>query len=649
MSYGIAGKMLFINLGSGKTWIEPVPAELTRSLIGSRGINAKLLWDGVRPGVDPLGPDNVLIFGAGLLTGTEAPSSGRTTVTCKSPATNLYLKTNGGGSWGAELRFAGFSHLVITGRSAQPVYLWIDGGSVEIREASAVWGHDVRETDQLIKAELGDEEIQVASIGPAGENLVKFASIMFSVYHAAGRGGAGAVMGSKNLKAIAVRGLGWVRPSQPGAFHEAAVKCKEALLAESGAHGLWENGTSGSMASINEIHAFPAFNFQKSTLDNVYPLSGQHLHEGGYLKRRVACFSCVFGCHRYCEVNRGEYAGTFTGGPEYETICALGAGCGITNVEAVIKANELCNIYGLDTISTGSLIQWAMECHQRGVLTATDAEGLDLGWGNEATVLTLIRKIAFREGIGDLLAEGVKRSAQRIGKDSYRWAIEGKGLEQSRVDTRNAKSYALAFAVNPRGSDHLHTECFAEFGLSDEAVGTIERITGDPKYANPYLTEKRAEIVRWHEDVYAITDALGFCAFTSTALYGVTPERMAEIFSAAIGEVVSKQEMMTIGRRIVTLEKAFNVREGASRADDRLPWRLMNESATRPKGEGRNSQEELDEMLDQYYHLHGWDKKTSWPTAAVLSILSLNDVACELEKMGRLPGTNSGAEEQSSA
>jgi aldehyde:ferredoxin oxidoreductase len=636
MSYGIAGKILRVDLTSGRTWAEPVEPRLTREFIGSRGVNARLLWDLVKPGTDPLGPENALIFGAGLLSGTEAPCSGRTTVTCKSPATGFYLKTNGGGSWGAELRFAGWSHVVVTGRADRPVYLWIDGDTVEIRDATAVWGCDVRETDARLKTELGDEDLQVACIGQGGERLVRFAGVMFSVYHAAARGGAGAVMGSKNLKAIAVRGLGEVKPAEPAAFHDAAVRVKRALLAESGAQGLGQYGTAGSMTPLNELHILTAQNFRKSSLPDVSSLTGSHLVEGGYLKRRVACFSCVFGCHRYSEVDGGPYAGAYAGGPELETLNALGLGCGVLNIEAVIKANELCNLYGLDTISTGSVIQWAMECHEREVLSPEEADGLDLSWGSEAAVLELVRRIAFREGLGDLLAEGVKRAAERVGKDSYQWAVEAKGLEQSRVDTRNAKSYALAFAVNPRGADHLHTETFAEFGLSEEARATIARITGDARYASPHLTEKRAEIVRWHEDVYAVTDALGFCAFTSTALYGVKPADLAELFSAAIGELVSEEEAMALGRRIVTLEKAFNVREGATRADDRLPWRLRHEPAGRPRGEGRNSPEELDGMLDRYYELHGWDKATSWPTAETLARLGLGEVAAELGRLGRL-------------
>ncbi|MBA7465376.1 hypothetical protein ES707_00538 [subsurface metagenome] len=255
---------------------------------------------------------------------------------------------------------------------------------------------------------------------------------------------------------------------------------------------------------------------------------------------------------------------------------------------------------------------------------------MEFHWGNGQAVVEMVKKIAFREGFGNILAEGVKRAAEHVGGDTYKWAIEAKGLEQSRVDTRSAKAYALAFAVNPRGPDHLHTETIAEFGMSPEARALIKKITGDEKYASPCLTEKRAEIVRWHEDCFAVTDCLGFCCITSTALYGVTPQLMAKLFSTATGYDISEKAIMNAGRRIVTLEKCFNVRLGASRKDDRLPWRLMNEP-TPDRPNAINSQEELDGMLDEYYSLHGWDKNTSWPTKATLIQLQLSNVAEELE------------------
>ncbi len=629
--------ILHVDLTKQTWWREPVRKEELLHYLGGRGISARILWNHVRPGVDPLGPENLLIFAAGLLSGTAAPSSGRTTVTCLSPATGLYMKTNAGGYWGGELKYAGYGHLVVHGRSEKPVFLWIDDDRVEFRDATALWGLDVRAADGAIKHQLEDQDIQICAIGQAGENLVNFAAVMFSVYNAAGRCGAGAVMGSKNLKAVAVRGSGAIVPAKPDRFHQLVLESREKLLAESGIEGMYLYGTAGSLNWVNEMGVFAAYNFQRSRLDDVYSLTGQCLAEEGFLKRRVACFSCIIGCHRYATVEQGEYAGTYSGGPELETMGAFGTGCGILKTEAVMKANELCNIYGLDTISTGAVIQWAMECAEKGALGPEDLDGEPLQWGDAAAVNKMIKKIALREGFGAVLADGVKKAAQHVGADSWKWAVEAKGLEQSRVDTRSAKSYALAFAVNPRGADHLHTETFAEFGLSPESRDLIKQITGDEKYASPYLTEKRAEIVRWHEDCYAATDCLGFCAFSSTALYGITPQAMAALFSAFTGFDLTEAELMEAGKRVVTLERCFNVRLGATRKEDLLPWRLMNEETPdRPGEKAINTMEELDGMLDRYYELHGWNVESARPTRESLARLGMNDVADELADAGCL-------------
>lgn len=631
-------KILHVDLTQGKTWTESIPKEMEAAFLGSRGINAKLLWDLVKPGTDPLGPGNVLIFGAGKLSGTSTPSSGRTSITCKSPATNLYLKTNVGGHWGTELRYAGYDHLVVHGASEKPVYLYIDNTRVEIRDASHLWGKDVRETTNILRQQLADEEIQVACIGQAGENLVKIAGIMCSLYNAAARGGAGAVMGSKKLKAVAVKGSGEIVLADPETYGKVAQECVDGLMADSGSGGLHAYGTSGSVLPVNELKAFAVNNFQRAYHGDMEKISGIALVEQGYLKRKVGCNGCIISCHRYSEVEHGRYAGSYSGGPELETVGAFGCGCGIYELDPILKANELCNLYGLDTISAGSVIQWAMECYERGVLTREQTGGLDLSWGNGEAMVELVTQIALRQGFGNVLAEGVRRAAEHVGQDSWKWAVEAKGLEQSRVDTRSAFAYALAFAVNPRGADHLHTETFAEFGLSPECKAIIKSITGDEKYANPYLTDKRAEIVRWHEDCYAVTDALGFCAFTTTALYGVTPDRMARLFAAATGIAMSEEDIMRAGRRIVTLEKAFNVREGATREDDRAPWRLMNETLPdRADGEGIITQEKLDKMLDEYYSLHNWDLKTSWPKKETMHALGLDEVADQLAAMGKIP------------
>jgi aldehyde:ferredoxin oxidoreductase len=611
-----AGKILHVDLTEKKVWKTPLPEDLRSQLIGGRGVNAKLLWDMVRPGIDPLSPENVLLFGAGALTCTTAPSSGRTTVTCKSPATNLYLKCSGGGHFGSELKFAGYDHLVIHGASEKPATLIIMDNDVQLAEASDLWGMSVRETNEAIKKDLGDPNIRVACIGSAGENCVPFASIMLSVYHAAARGGVGAVMGSKKLKAIAVKGTGEITVSNPERFTELSQRLRDAFL--------WDmQGRKYFLFGTGVFGAGVAYNYLRDPPDSGELLSGPYLIKKHYLKRHVGCFGCTQSCHRYTEVETGPYAGTHTLGPEFETFSSLGAGVGISDPETVIKANDLVGEMGLDSISTGVVIQWAMESYERGVLAKRDTDGLDLRFGNDEAMLKLISMIAKREGkIGELLAQGVKRASERIGKASYKWALcNSKGLEQSRVETRAVKSYALAFAVNPRGPDHLHTECMAAGGGTGEMRDLLERITGEhwPNSAIHY-----PEIVKWHENVYAAADSLGFCAFTCTSAMAILEKEMAEIYSLATGREVSADEIMLVGERVLNLEKCFNVREGADRSLDDLPWRIMNEPL--PSGEV-TSKRWLDEMLDRYYALHDWNVETSWPTPETLEKLGLDECA----------------------
>ena len=639
--YGWRGTILNVDLTKRKIWKEPLSDDDGKNLLGGRGINAKLLWDLIgKPGIDALDPRNPLIFGIGPLAGTVAPCSGRTTVTCKGAETNLYLRTSMGGAWGGELKFAGYDHVVIHGASESPAYLWINDENVELRDAAYLWGMDVEETDKTLKKDLGDREIRVACIGPAGENLVRISAIMNSLYSAAARGGIGAVMGSKKLKAIAVRGTRGFEVKDPDKLRDIAYSATVALAEDKGAQSLHEYGTSGLVEAVNALGAFPAYNFKEGYSENIRPLTGQALVEDGYLTRIVGCFGCAISCHRHSEIGKGRFAGAYTGGPEYETFGALGAGTGVYDTETVIQANRICNMLGMDTISAGSVVQWAMESYERGVLTKDDTDGIELKFGNGDALIQLLEMIGRRKGkIGNLLAEGVKRASERVGKDSWKWAlVNSKGLEQSRVETRSAKSYALAFAVNPRGPDHLHTETMAEFGTSPEAIALIEELTGDKKWASPYFTEYRPEIVRWHEDCYAITDALGFCAFATTLAYGVNPKNMAEMFSAATGIEIDEKGIMLAGRRIVTLEKCFNVREGADRKLDDLPYRLMHEPSPSGPGKGLvNSREELDGMLDKYYELHEWDLKTSWPYRRTLDKLNLSYVADNLEKWVKLP------------
>ena len=638
--HGHQGKILHVNLTDEKIWTEDIPEEWRKLYIGSRGINVRLLWDYCKnPEITWDDPRNVIIYAPGAVTGTTAPASGRTSVTTIGSTTGMYLKSNVGGHWGAELKFAGYDHLVVHGAADSPKYIHIEDDHVEIRDASELWGKDVIETDTLLKKWHG-EGSKGLYIGPAGENMVRAASIMSSCYHAAGRGGGANIMASKNLKAISVKGTKPVTVKDPKKFAEVAKEMRDNLKADSGARSMHLYGTAGSLAAVNELHAFPGKNWQTGHTDNVYPITGQALTELGYLKRKVACFGCTIGCHRYSTIEKGPNKGLSSGGPEYETFGALGNGPGLVDTEAVLRLNELCNRIGLDTITAGTVVQWAIESYKRGVLDKDDTDGLELDWGKLEETYAAVEKLAKRDGkLGALLADGLKVATEKVGQDSYKWAIiNSKGLEQSNVETRSAKAYALAFAVNPRGNDHLMTETFAEFGASPEAVQLIEELTGDKKWASPHFTDYRAEIVRWHEDCYEITEALGFCVFTSTAAYGVNPDNMARLYEAATGIPMTEDEIMETGRRVCTLEKAFNVTRGATREHDDLPWRLMHEGAASGPLKGEtNSPEELADMLDRYYNLHEWDLETSWPYRSTLEKLQLKDVADHLAKHDLLP------------
>ena len=634
------GRILHVEL-SQRSWNEPFDDKFGAKFIGGRGVNAKLLFDLTnRPKIDAFSPENPLIFGVGPLTGTNAPTSGRSTVTFVSPATGMYGKSSAGGHFGGELKRAGYDNLVVHGASSKPVYLWICDGDVQLRDASHIWGKTVEETDTIVKKELQDRDIRVACIGPAGENRVRFAAIMNSCHNAFGRGGPGAVMGSKKLKAIAVRGTEEVNVANPEKFWQVTLQSIKELADDSGAKTAHAYGTSGGVEAVNQAHAFPAYNFRTSFSENIEPLTGQYLAEKGYLKRIVACFGCTIGCHRFSEVDVGPYKGIKSGGPEYETFGSLGAGCGIYETDVVIAANRLCNNLGMDTISAGATVQWAMESFERGVLASSDTEGLNLRFGNGTALVQVLEDIAYRRtALGNMLGEGAHRASRMLGKDSWKWAVtNSKGLEQSRVETRAAKAYALAFAVNPRGPDHLHTETIAEFGMTPEAVSLIERITGDKAMATPYTTKCRPEIVRWHEDIYAVSEALGICVFSTTDSFALNEFNLSEMFSAATGIDTSATELMLAGRRIVTLERLFNTREGGDRRLDDLPYRLMNEPL--PSGPPKgfvNSRAELDQMLDRYYELHNWDITTGIPTRSTLDRLGLVTERQEAEKWVKLP------------
>jgi len=602
--------------------VRRVPGKSFDLYLGSRGLNAKILYEELPKGVDPLCPENVLIFGAGTLVGTPVPTAGQLTITSKSPATGLYFKSNVGGTSARTLKRAGWDGVVIRGVSERPVYLYIEDSDISIHDASFLWGKSVRETTRELHRQLGDRGLDVATIGPAGENLVRYATIMTSMYHAAGRGGLGAVMGSKNLKAIAVRGSGSTVVEDEPALNAEIKKVLENIQRSKKAELYLKYGTAATVEYVNESWSLPVNNFQKGHIEHGERLGGSYLVQKGYMRNGGACSACPMGCHKFSTVKSGKYRG-YSGGPEYETLAALGAGCGITGTEAVLKANELCNDLGLDTISTGGAIQWLIESVERGALPRKIAKGLDLSWGNEEALVSLIDRIAYRKGVGDLLANGTRHAAEEVGGNSWKWAVQANGLEQSRVDTRVAKAYALAFAVNPRGPDHLHAQPMAEFGFFPESRRLVERVLGSDKYCDPTTTEKKPELVRWHEDMFAVTDSLGLCSFATTTTYIIDEPSLLRILKAALGVDLAEDELLNAGRRTVVLERCFNLREDESR-QDLLPWRVMNEPAEAGPYKGfMTSEEELRNMLTRYYELHGYDLKSGKPTREVLASLGL--------------------------
>jgi len=632
--YDLGTRILHVFLDEERFYLEDIKREDIIAFVGGRGLGARLMLS-LPKGLDPFSPDNMLIISGGTLNGTNAPMSGRFIIQSKSPATGLYAKSTAGSHFGVALKRTGIMMVVIRGKAENPTLLHIKPNKVSFMSGEKIWGKEIPDTVNLVKQIVNNPEAAVLSIGPAGENMVKFAGIMSGTYSFAARCGLGAVMGSKNLKAIAVSGNYPLSVAHSEKFQEAVKVARKGLLNDPGSYKYYIRGTSGSVLPLNKMKMMPSRNFQKNSVEDGYEISGENLNEKGYLKSRRGCFSCLFSCHRFTEITNKQGETTSwtvkTGGPELEALISFGAGCEIKNLEAILKANELCNRLGLDIISTGSVIQWAMESYERGVLSQDDVDGYNLKFGEANLVLELIKSIAYRRGFGNFLAEGVKKAAEIVGKDSYKWAIEAKGLEQSGVDTRCANAYALAFAVNPRGPDHLYAQPVAELGLSPRGRELITKITGDERWANPKLRDFRAKIVCWHEDVYAVTDSLGFCSFATTSTYGVTPELMVDFLNSAFDFALSKDDLIKSGKRIINMERCFNIREGATRKDDHLPWRLMNESAENDDSEAINKKEDLDYMLDDYYKLRGWNKESGIPKRETLKELGLEFIKLETE------------------
>jgi aldehyde:ferredoxin oxidoreductase len=626
----------FVNLTTGDVSIERSDGysggeEAMRLFLGGRGYATKLLYDRVGPEVEPLSPENLLIFSIGPLGGTPWPTSGRGHVTFKSPLTGAYGHANAGGDFGAELAKAGFDALAITGQAESPVYLHVTDNQVEIRAADDLWGLEVSPASDRLEP-LG----KVTCIGPAGENLARIAAVMNDRSRAAGRAGGGAVMGSKRLKAVVVKASG--RREVPPGFRKRAVAAAKHLRTTPQLEDLRRYGTSFLVGIKNISGDLPAKNHQLGQVPFVSKVDAQALDR--YVVKGKGCYACPLLCGRVSEVPEGPFA-CYTGGPEYETIDALGPMTWLSDMEAIIYANLRCNELGLDTISTGVVIAFAMECHEKGLL---DDEALSLAWGDPDTVLGLIERIAHRQGLGDTLAEGVKRAAERIGGGVERYAMHVKGLEMPRQEPRIAKGFGLGHVTSNRGADHLYALPTIDLaGLWDVAQRYFPEEIVDELMDTDNERYKADEVVLG-EHYCALSDALGVCKFTTSEDFALHPDDLAEGLSLLWDRLVTVEELMTAGERIVNLERLYNVRQGMDRADDRLPERFTKEpldvwefTPDPETGWGTRSEEpvragavvrDLDAMLDRYYDLRGWDREGR-PTEETLERLGMGhyDVA----------------------
>ncbi|MEM2703536.1 MAG: aldehyde ferredoxin oxidoreductase family protein [Candidatus Bathyarchaeia archaeon] len=622
--YGWNKKRVIVDLTLKKIIKQPTPTELLHDFIGGRGINSRTLFELVNPKIDPLGPENVLIFGVGPLTGTLVPGSGRFTVSALSPLTvvgegNPCLgDSNSGGFFGAELKFAGYDQLIIVGKAKRPVYLYIEDENVEIRSADDLWGLSTLDTDEAIKEEIGDPDVQTACIGPAGENLCRMACIVSGgkiSKGSASKCGMGAVMGSKNLKAVAVRGHGSVKIANPSQLKEIVAEAIKILYSDPSSVIFSLYGT----ASLIEVHQFlgrlATKNYQETQFEYWEEISAEVLHKN-YWTKSEACFSCPLHCrHRYL-VKYGPYA-TSGEGPEYVTLGSFGSKCGNKDLESILYAHTLCNALGLDELNVGSAIAWAMECWQRGILKNDDTDGITLEWGNHEAIIQLIKKIAYREGFGNLLAEGAYRAAKKLGKGSEKYVMHVKGQDPAITDPRVAKAWGLGYAVASRGGDHLRALPTAEtFFSQDEA----EKLFGTKEAVEALGIKGKGRLVKWCEDQRALADSLEICKFiVRTALMPF--KWVTKFFNAVTGLNFTEKQMMKTGERIINVERLFNIRQGLTRKDDALPERFLKEPV--PTGPLKGEVLNLEPMLAEYYKARGWNVKTGFPTEKTLKKLGL--------------------------
>ncbi len=628
MPKGYSGKILRVDLTTGNISVEEPDDLFYRRYLGGWGFVAYFLLKELEPGIDPLGPENKLIFAPGVFTGAEISGSGRSAIGAKSPVTGGFGEADVGGYFGAELARAGWDALIVEGKAEKPAYISIVDGRVEIRDASNVWGKDTIETQDILREELGDSLTRFATIGKAGESQIAFACIMNDDNHAAGRTGMGAVMGSKRLAAVAARASERKEVHDSGKLREIG----QWLMGEGKPHyqGLQDYGTNGDLIGIHEDGGLPTRNFQLGHFEDAEKITGQTMSKTIF-KRSGTCFQCVVRCKREVEVTDGPFkADPAYGGPEYETAGALGSNCGVGNLAAIARGNQICNAAGLDTISAGMMVSFAMECFENGIITEKDTGGLKLNFGNAEAMVKLLEMIVDREGIGDLLAQGYSACIEKWGPEAESYALHVKWQPLPMHEPRYKFGLGLGYAVSPTGADHTHnvhdTTFTTEVGLgSVYPFGVLEPLPADD------LSLAKVRLVFYHTLSRVLKNMMGLCLFLP---FG--PNMMVDLIRAVTGWDTSLFELMKAAERGMAMARAFNAREGLAATDDTLPDRFFEPFASGPLKGVSQDRQQFRAALDAYYQMAGWDPVTGAPTRGKYAELDVSWVADELDKYGKV-------------
>jgi len=619
LAFGYTGNILRVNLSDERILVETPDEKFYRRYFGGRGFIAYYLLQETKPNVDPLGPENLLIFATGVLTGAPFPGSGRHSVGAKSPLTGCYGEAEASGFWGTELKRAGFDAIIVQGKAKNPVYLWVHDGRVECKDAKSLWGKDIGESHDLILQELNDEAVRTAQIGPGGERLVRYACVINDLHHVAGRTGMGAVMGSKNLKAIAVKGRETVKVVDPQKIREMMVWFNENMPKLARPPGVNTLGTGAGMDGHAKSGNLPYHNFRDGNFPNPDAISAGSIKKT-YGYEMSTCLACTVKCKKLVKIEGKLSVDSRYGGPEFETLAAFGSDCGIDDIVAICKANELCQRYTMDTISTGATIAFAMECFEKGILTKKDTGGIELNFGNANAMLEVVRLISLREGIGNLLAEGVKRAAEKLGPEAEKLAVHVKGLEVPMHDPRLKKALGLGYATSPTGADHNHN--MHDTGLDERSwedfrsLGILDQVP-----ANDFGPAK-VRLFKHYSNWRSLNNCLELCNFPPWSY-----EQRVQLVRAVTGWNTTAIELSRVGERTLNMTRVFNFREGFTVKDDWLPDRFFHPHNVGALSKTAVDPDQLREARRIYYKMMQWNEDTGTPRREALEELDIGWVA----------------------